>query len=100
MNIESYRRWADDNPVRSVTWAWIVLMIITIGSWSLAPAHSSTTVVASIPITALVLALTWVKSRIVFQHFMEVNHAPPWIKYSTDGWLAALMVTVFVIYLF
>ena len=100
MTIFGYRENREHGTVRSITWAWIALMVITIGSWSLAPAHASHAVQASVPITALVLAMTWVKTRMVFQHFMEVNTAPKWLKYATDGWLTGLLVTVFVIYLF
>ncbi len=100
MKILGYRQHPGGDTVRSLTWAWLVLVAITIGSWSLAPAHASHTVQASAPVTALVLALTWVKSRLIFQHFMEVGNAPKWLRYATDGWLATLMVTVFIIYLF
>ncbi|MEZ0338947.1 cytochrome C oxidase subunit IV family protein [Mycobacterium sp. pV006] len=85
---------------RAITWAWVVLVAITIGSWWLAPAHFTETVEPSTPITALVLALTVIKSRLVMQYFMEVRTAPRWLRRATDGWLAGLVVVVFVIYLF
>ncbi|KUI37146.1 prokaryotic cytochrome C oxidase subunit IV family protein [Mycobacterium sp. IS-1496] len=84
---------------RALTWAWAVLTAITVGSWWLAPAHFTDTVAASTPITALVLVLTFVKSRLIVRYFMEVRTAPRWLKRACDCWLAALFATVFVIYL-
>jgi hypothetical protein len=85
---------------RSLTRVWLVLVAITIGSWTLAPAHITHTAQASVAVTALVLALTFVKSRMIIGHFMEVLTAPRWLRRATDGWPAALIATVFLIYLF
>ncbi|EKF21823.1 prokaryotic Cytochrome C oxidase subunit IV family protein [Mycolicibacterium hassiacum DSM 44199] len=84
---------------RVMTWTWVALTAITVGSWWLAPAHFTQTVHASVPITALVLALTIVKVRLIFRNFMEVRSAPRWVRWGTDGWLAVMFATVFVIYL-
>ena len=83
---------------RTITWAWLALVTITIGSWWLAPAHSGTAE-ASVPITAVVLVLALIKSRLIIRHFMEVRTAPRWLKASTDAWLVVLFGAVFVIYL-
>jgi hypothetical protein len=83
---------------RTITWAWLALVAITIGSWWLAPAHSGTAE-ANVPITAVVLALALIKSRLIIRHFMEVQSAPRWLKLATDSWLVVLFGAVFVIYL-
>ncbi|MGV0791418.1 cytochrome C oxidase subunit IV family protein [Mycolicibacterium sp. XJ1819] len=83
-----------------MTWVWAVLTAVTIGSWLLAPAHLKNTAQASVLITALVLALTFVKSRLIIRYFMEVRTAPRWLKRSCEAWLAVLFALVFVIYLF
>ncbi len=85
---------------RILTWAWIALCVITIGSWWLAPAHFTERVDPSIPITALVLALTYIKARLVVRYFMEVRTAPPWLRRTAEGWLIGLHVVIFAIYLF
>lgn len=85
---------------RGITWTWLALTAITIGSWWLAPAHITGTAQASTVITALVLVLTFVKCRLIFRHFMEVRTAPGWLRHATDAWLVVLLATVFVIYLF
>ncbi|UXA16681.1 cytochrome C oxidase subunit IV family protein [Mycobacterium sp. SMC-4] len=85
---------------RAITWAWALLVAITLGTWWLAPAHFTETVEPSTAITALVLALTAVKSRLIMQYFKEIRTAPRWLRRATDGWLAVLTAAVFVIYLF
>ena len=90
---------APSSTERTITRTWLVLVAITIGSWWLAPAHIDHTVSASTPLTALVLVLAWVKSRLIIEHFMEVHSAPRWLRRTTDAWLATLFTAVFVIYL-
>ncbi|BBZ36268.1 cytochrome C oxidase subunit IV family protein [Mycolicibacterium confluentis] len=87
------------DSARTMTWVWLALTVITVGSWWLAPANAEGTVQASTPITALVLALAFIKGRLIIRHFMEVRTAPKWLKLATDAWLATLVVAVFVIYL-
>ncbi len=84
---------------RATTWAWLILVAITIGSWWLAPAHSGGAAHPSTPITALILLLAIVKSRLIIRYFMEVRTAPRWLRHTTDAWLAVLFATIFVVYL-
>ncbi len=52
------------------------------------------------PITAVVLTLALVKSRLIIRYFMEVRTAPPrWLRSATDAWLVVLFGAAFVIYL-
>jgi Prokaryotic Cytochrome C oxidase subunit IV len=85
---------------RAMTWAWLALTAIAIGSWWLAPGHSPDSVHASVPITSVALVLGFIKSRLIIRYFMEVRTAPGWLKLATDAWLVVLFVAVFVIYLF
>ncbi len=89
----------DTTTERRLLWAWAVLVLITVGSWWLAPAHFTETMQPSIGVTALVLAMMYVKCRIVIRSFMEVNHAPRWLKIAMESWLAVLVIAVFGIYL-
>lgn len=84
---------------RTVTWVWAALVAITVGSWWLSPAHAGGLTQASTPITAVVLILAIIKSRLIIGYFMEVRTAPQWLKHATDAWLAVLFGAVFVIYL-
>ncbi len=87
------------NGQRVVTWVWFGLVVITIGSWWLAPAHVGGAAQPSTLITAVVLVLALIKSRLIIRYFMEVRTAPRWLQRTADAWLAALFATVFVIYL-
>ncbi len=84
-----------------MTWTWLALMAITIGSWWLAPAHAHGGVAsASVVVTCVVLALAAVKARLIIRQFMEVRAAPPVAQGgATDAWLGVLITTVLVIYL-
>ncbi|WP_280262070.1 cytochrome C oxidase subunit IV family protein [Nocardia wallacei] len=82
-----------------MTAVWIILCAITIGSWWLGPGHSGDGTVASIPITAAVIALGYLKCRLIIRHFMEVRTAPRALAIATDAWLAVLWIAVLAIYL-
>lgn len=84
---------------RTITYTWIALSLITIGSWWLAPGHSAGAAVASVPVTVAVVVLAFVKCRLIIRYFMEVRTAPAWLKLATDTWLLVLWGAVLVIYL-
>lgn len=85
---------------RGITYVWIILCAITIGSWWLAPGQSAITAAASIPITVAVVLLGFIKGRLIIRYFMEVHTAPRWLKVATDAWLTVLWVAILVIYLY
>jgi len=84
---------------RAITIAWIVLCALTIGTWSLAPAHSGVAAVASVSISVAVVVLGFIKGRLIIRYFMEVRTAPRWLRLAADGWLLVLWTAVLVIYL-
>jgi Prokaryotic Cytochrome C oxidase subunit IV len=84
-----------------LTYVWVALSAITLLSWWLghhANAHGH--FVRSVPITVGVLAIGFVKSRLVIREFMEVRTAPTWLRLLTDGWLVVLWGAVLAIYLY
>jgi len=83
---------------RVLTLVWIVLSAVTVGSWWLAPGHSSGAT-ASAPVTLVVILLGFLKGRLIIRHFMEVRSAPRWLAASTDAWLAVLWAAILAIYL-
>ncbi|KUI44165.1 prokaryotic cytochrome C oxidase subunit IV family protein [Mycobacterium sp. IS-1590] len=85
---------------RAIVIAWAVLCIITIASWWLSPAHQGAAPAPSLPITLAVIALGFIKCRLIIRYFMEVNTAPRWLRFATDGWLVALWGGVLAIYLY
>ncbi|WP_237568895.1 cytochrome C oxidase subunit IV family protein [Mycolicibacterium lacusdiani] len=84
---------------RVITMVWVVLSVITIASWWLAPGHASGAAAASVPITVTVIVLGVIKSRMILRYFMEIRTAPAWLKLATDAWLAILWLAILVIYL-
>ncbi len=87
------------NATTRLTLVWTVLSVITVVSWSFAPAHGGTTA-PSVPITVAVLAMALVKARLIIQYFMEVRTAPRWLKAFTDVWLVVLWAAILGIYLY
>ncbi|CAN5347878.1 cytochrome C oxidase subunit IV family protein [soil metagenome] len=85
---------------RSTTVVWGVLSAITVLSWWLGPAQHSGALVPSTTITVAVLALGFIKARLIIRHFMEVRTAPMWLQVSCDVWLVALWGGVLGIYLY
>jgi hypothetical protein len=89
-----------DNVSRVITYAWVLLSVITVVSWWLAPDHATGVATASTSISIAVIVLGFIKSRMIIRYFMEVRTAPTWLKIATDGWLATLWLGVLVIYLY
>jgi heme/copper-type cytochrome/quinol oxidase subunit 4 len=85
---------------RSTTVVWVVLSAITVVSWWLGPARHSGPPAPSTVITVVVLALGFIKARLIIRYFMEVRTAPLWLRVSTDVWLVALWGGVLGIYLY
>ncbi len=84
------------NPL---TYAWAVLMAITLVSWSLgrgygAEYHLSTA------ITVGVLSMSMFKALLVIAYFMEVRLSPAWLKRTTYGWAVALLALLLGAYAF
>lgn len=76
---------------------WMLLVLVTFVSWWLG-ARGESGQLAVFPVTAAVVAIALVKTRLVFWHFMEVRNAPPWLRWNCDGWLAFLALMVFALF--
>jgi len=82
-----------------LTVVWIVLAGLTLASWALAPGRAQGSVVASVSITVVVLAMALIKSRLIIREFMEVRTAPGWLRAATDAWLVVMFGGILAIYL-
>jgi cytochrome c oxidase subunit IV len=76
--------------VRSpLTIVWALLTAVTVVSWLTArdggAAHH-----VNATVTVVVLLIAALKAQLVIWHFMEVRHAPAWLKATTSGWVLAL----------
>ena len=76
--------------VRSpLTMTWAVLTGVTVLSWLTArdggAAHA-----LNATVTVVVLLIAAVKAQLVIWYFMEVRHAPTWLRVTTAGWVVVL----------
>jgi cytochrome c oxidase subunit 4 len=81
-----------------LTLVWMLLVLVTFVSWWLGARGESGGLEVNLPITALIVAIALVKTRLVFWHFMEVRTAPSWLRWNCDGWLAFLALMFFALY--
>jgi hypothetical protein len=81
-----------------LTLVWMLLVAVTFVSWWLGARGESGRVEVNLRVTALVVAIALLKTRLVFWHFMEVRNAPSWLRWNCDGWLAFLALMIFALY--
>ena len=82
------------NPLTIV---WALLTVVTVASWLIARDGGSAHVVnATVTVTVLLIAA--VKTQLVIWHFMEVRHAPSWLKATTMAWLVVLFAALLGVY--
>jgi cytochrome c oxidase subunit 4 len=81
-----------------LTVVWMLLVAVTFVSWWLGARGESGRLEVNLPITAGVVAIALVKTRLVFWHFMEVRTAPSWLRWNCDGWLVFLALMLFALY--
>jgi hypothetical protein len=79
-----------------ITWIWALLVGATLLSWELGHGLGvqDTRVAGS-----LILVVAMVKVRFVMLDFMEIRHAPTWMRAGAEIWtvvLAALLVALFI----
>jgi cytochrome c oxidase subunit 4 len=74
------------NPLTIV---WALLTTVTIVS-SLVTLDGGASHQINTTVTSVVLLIAAVKAFLVIWHFMEVRHAPVWLKLTTSGWVLAL----------
>ena len=80
----------------TLTGVWALLSLMTIASWWTGTRSDGE---AYTLITASVLLLALIKSRLVMRYFMEVRFAPRWLRLICDVWLIVVFGMVFGLYL-
>lgn len=68
---------------------WAVLTLVTVVSW-LTARDGGASHVLNATVTVTVLLIAAVKSQLVIWYFMEVRHAPGWLRVTTGAWVAGL----------
>lgn len=74
------------NPLTIV---WALLTVVTVVSWLTARDGGAAHVVNA-TVTVVVLLIAAVKSALVIWYFMEVRHAPVWLRATTSAWVVVL----------
>lgn len=74
------------NPL---TMVWALLTMVTIAS-SLIAVDGGASHQINTTVTTVVLLIAAFKAHVVIRHFMEVRHAPVWLKATTGGWVLGL----------
>jgi Prokaryotic Cytochrome C oxidase subunit IV len=80
----------------AVTPVWVLLMVATAASCSLAAHHG---IGIHKVVTVAVLLVAFVKVALIGLYFMELRHAPPLLRHIFHGWYLAVCTVVVVIYL-
>lgn len=79
-----------------VSSVWLLLVASTLLSWQLGHGYGFDT---GRQAGAAILAITFIKVRYVMLDFMELRHAPPWMRRAAEVWalgIAALLIGLFV----
>ncbi|MBB5915205.1 hypothetical protein BJY24_004072 [Nocardia transvalensis] len=90
-------RFARDKRV--VIYVWAALAAITLLAWQLTPGHTQAAASLSKELVAAIVVLGAIKSRLIIRYFMEVRHAPRWLRTATDAWLVVLWAALLGVYL-
>ena len=78
------------------TLTWALLMLATALSWWLG-ADSASSGNGVMGLTALLMAIAFIKVRFVIQYFMEVRHAPLALRLVCDGWAVLVCGAILVL---
>ncbi|HTZ13009.1 MAG TPA: cytochrome C oxidase subunit IV family protein [Mycobacterium sp.] len=82
------------NPLTIV---WALLAAVTIAS-SLIAVDGGASHQINTTVTTVVLLIAAFKAHLVIRYFMEVRHAPVWLKATTTGWVLGLFALLFGFY--
>lgn len=80
--------------MRSLAGAFAALACITVGSWLIAEADWFAAVVPSVSIETLVIMMAGAKMLLIAESFMELHHAPRWLRGMMAGWTATIVLMV------
>lgn len=83
---------------RPATFVWGLLMLATAASWVLGRDHQLVVEDQRVA-TVAVLAIAFVKVRLVGTHFMELGHAPRRLQLVFDAWVLVTGAVLAGIYL-
>ena len=72
---------------------WSILTSMTLAYvWIDHTVDQNGTLRASTVVTVSAIVIALIKVRIIFREFMEVRHAPTWLRRLTDAWVVLIAV--------
>jgi hypothetical protein len=81
--------------------AWLTLSAMTlVYVWMDHSVDTAETLRASPVVTVSAIVIALIKMRIILREFMEVRHAPIWLRRLTDGWvmlIATLLIGTYIV---
>jgi Prokaryotic Cytochrome C oxidase subunit IV len=80
-----------------LTIVWALLTTVTIASSLIAVGRGASHQINT-TVTIVVLLIAAFKAHMVIWHFMEVRHAPGWLKATTSGWVLGLFALLLGLY--
>ena len=87
MNRATTDIWRD-----ATTLAWLILVVATGVGWWLGQTPQGMALA-----TAGVIIVAFIKVWIVGFQFMELRHAPRWLRHGFDAWIIAVSVALLVV---
>ena len=78
-----------------LAWIWVAMILLTSFSLAASPGGTIQTPLA----TAFVIAVAFIKARLVLLDFMEIRFAPIFLRATLELWLLALTGTLIFLYL-
>ena len=78
---------------------WLALSAFTLISLWMGSMEARDTAATRSVIASGGIAIALIKTRIVFREFMEVRHAPVFLRRLTDGWLLLTAVSLLGVHL-
>ena len=61
------------------------LLVLTLAAWLIGHNINASWVIGC------VLAVTFIKGQWLIDEFMELRHAPPWLRWVVSGWLVLVV---------
>lgn len=80
---------------RKAVVVWLVLVVATFASWWVGADHALS---ADAAVTAAVIAVAFIKVRLIGIHFMELGTAPRVLRGMFEGYVVVVTIALFGLY--
>lgn len=84
------------HPHKGLTVAWLILVVATLVGWALSETGHNVT--GGLPLaTAGVIVTGFIKVWLVGFEFMELRHAPRWLRHGFDLWVVIVSLALIIL---